>query len=39
MEESAAANGATFGFTFTKAGTFAYHCSIHPSMTATVVVQ
>lgn len=33
------ANGATFSFTFTKAGTFPYHCSIHPSMTATVVVE
>lgn len=29
----------TFSFTFTKAGTYSYHCSIHPSMTATVVVQ
>ena len=33
------ANGATFSFTFDTAGTFAYHCSIHPSMTGTVVVQ
>jgi plastocyanin len=33
------ANGATFSQTFTSAGTFAYHCSIHPSMTATVTVQ
>lgn len=33
------ANGATFTQTFTKAGTFAYHCSIHPSMTATVEVK
>ena len=33
------APGATFSFTFSKAGTFAYHCSIHPSMTGTVVVQ
>jgi len=31
--------GATFSFTFTKAGTFTYHCSIHPSMTGTVVVK
>ena len=28
-----------FSFTFTKAGTFAYFCSIHPKMTGTVVVQ
>ena len=28
-----------FSFTFTKAGTFTYFCSIHPKMTGTVVVQ
>jgi plastocyanin len=28
-----------FSFTFTKAGTFAYFCSIHPKMTGKVVVQ
>jgi plastocyanin len=33
------ATGATFSFTFDKAGIYAYHCSIHPSMTGTVVVQ
>jgi plastocyanin len=32
-------SGATFSFTFTKAGTFAYHCTIHPSMHGTVVVS
>ena len=32
-------SGATFSFTFTKAGTFAYHCTIHPSMQATIVVS
>ncbi|WP_405163450.1 cupredoxin family copper-binding protein [Nocardia sp. NBC_01499] len=30
--------GATYSFTFAKAGTFAYICSIHPFMKATVVV-
>ncbi len=30
--------GATYSFTFTKAGTYHYHCSIHPSMTGTVTV-
>jgi plastocyanin len=32
-------SGATFSFTFTKAGTFAYHCTIHPSMQGTIVVS
>jgi plastocyanin len=31
-------NGA-YSFTFTQRGTYAYHCSIHPSMTGTIVVQ
>ncbi len=30
--------GATYSFTFTKAGSFAYICSIHPFMKATVQV-
>jgi len=30
--------GDTFSFTFTTAGTFEYLCTIHPFMTATVVV-
>nr|WP_320160555.1 cupredoxin family copper-binding protein [uncultured Methanoregula sp.] len=33
------ANGASFPFTFTQAGTYPYHCSIHPSMTGTIIVQ
>lgn len=31
--------GASYSFTFTKPGTYAYHCSIHPSMKGTVLVQ
>ena len=30
--------GATFSFTFKEAGTFAYHCNVHPTMHGTVVV-
>lgn len=33
------APGATFSQTFTKPGTFTYHCAIHSSMTATITVQ
>ena len=28
-----------FSFTFTKAGTYPYYCSVHPKMTGKVVVQ
>ncbi len=28
-----------FSYTFTKAGTYPYYCSIHPKMTGQVVVQ
>jgi len=31
--------GQNFMFTFTTAGTFAYHCNIHPYMKATIVVS
>lgn len=31
--------GATFTFTFSKAGSYPYHCSVHPSMTAKITVQ
>lgn len=34
-----AAQSGTFSFTFNTPGTFAYHCSIHPFMKATVIVQ
>jgi len=32
------AKGASYTFTFNTAGTFKYHCAIHPSMTGTVTV-
>jgi plastocyanin len=31
-------NGQTYSYTFSKAGTYKYFCSIHPNMTATVTV-
>jgi len=31
--------GQTYSFTFNTAGTFNYHCAIHPSMKGIVVVQ
>lgn len=31
--------GAEFSFTFKEAGTFAYFCEIHPSMTGEIVVE
>ena len=33
------AGGASFSMTFTKAGTFKYHCNIHSTMHGTVVVD
>jgi plastocyanin len=33
------APGGRFSFTFQSAGTFPYHCSIHPGMVGTVVVR
>jgi plastocyanin len=33
------APGATFSFTFSKAGSVPYHCKIHSSMHGTIVVQ
>lgn len=33
------ANGDSFSFTFDQAGTYTYHCGIHPNMKGTVIVQ
>jgi len=32
-------SGTPASVTFSKAGTFAYHCNIHPAMTATLIVK
>lgn len=31
--------GGTFSFPFTAVGTYHYHCTIHPSLTGTIIVQ
>lgn len=31
--------GGTYSYTFTTAGTYNYHCTIHPMMTAKIIVQ
>jgi plastocyanin len=38
MSESLA-NGASYQVTFSQTGTYMYHCSIHPSMKGTIIVQ
>ena len=38
FDSSNIAVGGTFRFTFKTAGTFSYHCNIHPYMRATIVV-
>jgi plastocyanin len=39
FDSGAMAAGATFSFTFKTAGTVTYHCSIHPEMVGTIIVQ
>ena len=39
FDSSSIAPGASFSQAFDTAGTFAYHCSIHPNMTATIEVK
>ena len=38
-ESGVLGTGATFTHTFTSAGSFPFHCSVHPFMTGTVAVQ
>lgn len=39
LESGTVNSGGTFSYVFKTSGTFRYHCSIHPSMTATIVVN
>ncbi len=39
FESPTIANGQTYSYTFNTPGTYSYHCGIHPSMKATIVVQ
>jgi plastocyanin len=39
FKSSALDTGEKFSYTFTKPGKYAYFCSVHPKMTAEVVVQ
>ncbi|MFI6062310.1 cupredoxin family copper-binding protein [Streptomyces sp. NPDC051286] len=38
LKSGGLATNATYSYTFTKPGTYAYYCTIHPFMTATVAV-
>lgn len=38
FESGALGTGGTYSYVFPVPGTYSYHCSIHPSMTATVIV-
>lgn len=38
MDSKSLATGETYSVTFSKAGTFKYHCTFHPGMTGTVTV-
>ena len=39
LDSGQLSQGQSYSHTFTQAGTYAYHCAVHPSMTATVVVE
>jgi plastocyanin len=37
-DSGALSQGASFSFTFSQAGTYTYHCAIHPYMSGTIIV-
>jgi plastocyanin len=39
FESGSIATNGVFSFTFSKAGTYSYHCTPHPTMIATVIVN
>lgn len=39
FDSGAISGGGGFGMTFTSAGTYPYHCTIHTNMTGTIVVK
>ena len=39
LGSSTLSNGQTYSHTFSTAGTYTYHCSIHKMMTGTIIVQ
>ncbi len=39
ISSSSLSNGETFSYTFNTIGTFKYHCSIHPAMKGTIIVE
>ncbi len=39
FESNPLSQGQSYSFTFQQAGTFPYHCNIHPSMKGTIIVQ
>lgn len=39
LDSPTLAPGASFSFTFTKPGAVSYHCTLHPSMKGTIVIE
>ena len=39
FDSSSLAKGQSYKFTFNQAGTFKYHCTVHPSMLGEVIVK